>query len=151
MRIRAIMWLLLPPDPAIYIIGLCYGVRAGMPSDPAEIVDAQIRAYEAGDTEGFVTLYAEDAICAALPSGRVIAHGREDIRRVWGALFARSAREVTIARRMIEGRYVIDAERVRILATGQQVEATAIYLVGETLIERVWFLDPPAQPAGLAP
>lgn len=122
-----------------------------MPSDPAKIVDAQIRAYEASDTEGFAALYAEDAICAALPSGRVIANGREDIRRVWGAMFARSVREVTIARRMIEGRYVIDAEQVRILATGQLVEATAIYLVGEALIERVWFLDPPAQPAGSSP
>ena len=114
-----------------------------MASDPAEIVDAQIRAYEAGDAEAFAELYAEDAECVALPSGRVIAAGREDIRRVWGEVFARSRREVTIARRMVEGRYVIDAERVRILATGQRVEATAIYLVGKALIEQVWFLDPP--------
>ena len=120
-----------------------------MPGDPEEIVDAQIRAYEAGDTDGFAALYAEDAICAALPSGRVIADGRAEIRRVWGALFARSQREVTIARRLIEGRYVIDAEQVLILATGQRVEATAIYLVGERLIDRVWFLDPPTNETGV--
>lgn len=118
-----------------------------MPSDPAQIVDAQIRAYEAGDTEGFAALYAEDAICAALPSGRVIAAGRAQIAEVWGAMFARSKREVTIARRIIDGRYVIDDERVLILATGHLVEAAAIYLVGDSLIERVWFLDQPPAPA----
>jgi uncharacterized protein (TIGR02246 family) len=121
-----------------------------MPSDPAEIVDAQIRAYEAGDTDAFAALYAEDAICAALPSGRVIAAGRAEIARVWGAMFARSKREVTIAQRIIDGRYVIDAEQVRILATGQLIEAAAIYLVGERLIERVWFLDPPQSPTSAA-
>jgi uncharacterized protein (TIGR02246 family) len=114
-----------------------------MASHPAEIVDAQIRAYEAGDAEAFAALYAENAVCSALPTGRVIASGRAEIRRVWGAVFARSRREVTIARRMVEGRYVIDAEQVLIRATGQRVEATAIYLVGEALIEQVWFLDPP--------
>lgn len=118
-----------------------------MASHPAQIVDAQIRAYEAGDAEAFAALYAENAVCSALPSGRVIASGREDIRRVWGAVFARSRRAVTIVRRMVEGRYVIDTERVLILATGQQVEATAIYLVGERLIEQVWFLDPPPVPS----
>jgi uncharacterized protein (TIGR02246 family) len=114
-----------------------------MPSDPAQIVDAQIRAYVAGDAEAFAALYAEDAVCAALPSGRVIAAGRADIRKVWGAVFAHSRRAVTIAQRMIDGRYVIDAEQVTVLATGQLIEATAIYLVGDGLIERVWFLDPP--------
>lgn len=118
-----------------------------MTSDPAQIVDAQIRAYEAGDTDAFAALYAEDAVCAALPSGRVIAAGRAEIAEVWGALFARSKRTVTIAQRIIDGRYVIDAEKVRILATGQLVEASAIYLVGEHLIERVWFLDQPPAPA----
>lgn len=120
-----------------------------MPSDPAQIVDAQIRAYEAGDADAFAALYAEDAVCAALPSGRVIAAGREDIRRVWGAVFAHSPRQVTIARRMVEGRYVIDAERVLVEATGTLIAATAIYLVGEQLIERVWFLDQP--PPATAP
>ncbi len=118
-----------------------------MPSDPSEIVDAQIRAYVAGDADAFAALYAEDAVCAALPSGRVIAAGRTEIHRVWGALFAHSRREVTIAQRMIDGRYVIDAEQVTVLATGQRIEATAIYLVGEALIERVWFLDQPPAPA----
>jgi uncharacterized protein (TIGR02246 family) len=115
-----------------------------MPSDPAQIVDAQIRAYQAGDTDGFAALYAEDAVCAVLPSGRVMAAGRAQIAEVWGAMFARSRREVTIAQRIIDGRYVIDAEQVRVLVTGQLVEATAIYLVGDNLIERVWFLDHPA-------
>ncbi len=82
-------------------------------------------------------------MCAALPSGRVIAAGRADIRTVWGAVFAHSRREVTIARRMVEGRYVIDAERVLVESTGTLIAATAIYLVGDGLIERVWFLDAP--------
>jgi uncharacterized protein (TIGR02246 family) len=119
-----------------------------MPSDPAQIVDAQIRAYEAGDTEAFAALYAEDAICAALPSGRVIAAGRAQIAEVWGALFARSKREVTIAQRIIDGRYVIDAEQVHILATGELIEAAAVYQVGDSLIERVWFFD--QSPSGSA-
>lgn len=114
-----------------------------MPSDPAQIVDAQIRAYEAGDTDAFAALYSEDAICAVLPSGRVMAAGRAQIAEVWGAMFARSKREVTIAQRIIDGRYVIDAEQVRILATGQLIEAAAVYLVGDRLIERVWFFDQP--------
>lgn len=114
--------------------------------DPATLVDDQIAAYEAGDADRFAALYAQDAICTSLPSGRIVADGRAAIHRVWGAMFARSVRTVTIEQRMIDGRYVIDLERVQVMTTGICVQSTAIYLVGDHLIERVWFLDsPPAK------
>lgn len=112
-----------------------------MPDAPA-IVDAQIRAYERGDAHAFAVLYAEDAVCSELPSGRIVANGRAEIERVWGALFAQGPRCVRIVERIARGCFVIDVEQVTLPKAGKLVEAIAIYQVGDRGIERVWFPMP---------
>jgi len=107
---------------------------------PSDVVDEQIAAYAAGDIERFVALYASDAACYELPSLKPIAEGRDQIRKVWSAVFAKGPRSVRILNRITTGEMVIDQERI----TGpeQVVEAVAIYGVRGPLIERVWFPTP---------
>lgn len=107
---------------------------------PVDIVDKQIEAYRAGDITAFVATYAEDAVCHYWPSGRVIAEGRDAIRRVWGALFARGTMSVDIRDRIVFGPYIIDREQARV-GDNPPVDAVAVYCVGDTHIKTVMFLD----------
>jgi len=109
---------------------------------PHNIVDAQLADYVAGDAERFASHYAIDSVCVRLPEGELIASGRSEIARVWGALFARRTARVTIIKRTILGDVVVDHERVTNNETGHTIEALASYFVQDGLIQRVWFLGP---------
>lgn len=109
--------------------------------EAALIVDRQIAAYERGDLQGFLDAYAEDAVCAELPSGRILAAGHEQIAAIWGPLFERGPRKVVLRQRIALGRSVTDHEIVTEVASGRVVSAVAIYWVGDTSIERAWYLD----------
>ncbi len=108
-----------------------------------DIVDEQIDAYVHGDIDRFVATYADDAICSEIPSGRIIAQNKDDIRRIWGAMFVNSPRDCQITQRIIQDDFIIDLEHITIEKTGQVIDAVAIYMVGPTQIERVWFLARP--------
>lgn len=112
--------------------------------DPVSVVDEQIAAYVAGDTEAFVATYAPDAVCSELPSGRILAQGADGIRERWGAFFAGSTRTFTLVNRIVHGRFVTDHEEVVVNAGERVTRAVAIYQVGPERIERVWFLVDPA-------
>jgi uncharacterized protein (TIGR02246 family) len=117
--------------------------------DPEAVVDEQIAAYAAGDADRFAAQFAADAVCAELPSGMPIAVGRDEIRRVWGAVFARGPRTIRILGRLVQGGFVIDREQVTVAASGQIVDALAVYEVGDGLIQRLW-LPPPVVRPGVA-
>ena len=108
--------------------------------DPVEIVDAQIKAYVAGDIDAFVATYQEDAVCANWPSGEILAANREEIRSRWGAQFARCRRTFVLAGRIVHERFVVDHEDVTFDPPGERIHAVAVYLVGPEQIARVWFL-----------
>lgn len=112
-------------------------------TEPADVVDAQIAAYEAGDAAKFASYYADDAVCVTLPAEITNAAGREAIERVWGELFARRRLRVQIANRISLGPFVVDHERVT-RDTGDVVEAIAVYEVRDGLIRNVWFFAPRA-------
>ncbi len=111
-----------------------------MPPPPQDIVNDQIAAYEAGDAERFAACFSADAVCRNLPSGQIIASGRAEIARVWGAVFARGARRATIEARIIQGPFVVDQERVRQAGRDEVIAAVAIYEVRDGEIGNVWFL-----------
>lgn len=107
-----------------------------------EVVDAQLADYVAGDAERFASHYAVDAVCVRLPEGEIIAAGRSEIAKIWGALFARRTARVTIVNRTVLGSVVVDHERVTNNETGHTIDALASYFVQDGLIHRVWFLGP---------
>ncbi|WP_213086260.1 nuclear transport factor 2 family protein [Roseateles sp. DAIF2] len=117
-----------------------------MSSSPAEIVNAQLRAYNARDTEAFIATYAEDACIYSMPGERLEFRGHAQIAAHYGGkTFQNPALQAQILARLVVGNKVIDHER----ATGvreEPIEVLVIYEVQAGLIQNVWF-HPPDQAA----
>lgn len=117
-------------DPAVLV-----------PQSPTSVVQRQVEAYNARDIEAFLSFYAEDAVLARHPGGEVIATGREEMREIYGKLFAESPElDCNVVKRIALGDMVVDHELVRGHRGRSVVYAVAIYEVKGGLIRRVWFL-----------
>jgi hypothetical protein len=106
----------------------------------AELAQRQLDAYNDHDVEAFARCYAEDVEVLRLPGGEAVATGREELRRVYGDLFAKQpGRRADLVNRMECGRFCVDHERVHD-GPGTPVRwAVAVYEVEAGLIRRVWF------------
>jgi hypothetical protein len=117
-----------------------------MMRSPEEIVDEQIEAYVRRDAAAFAAMYEEDAICSVLGSEEIVASGRAEIESVWKRTFSAERIDFKLENRIVEGRFVVDHEIV-CFADSPPVRAVAAYLVGPSLIRRVWFLKSPGAQA----
>lgn len=106
---------------------------------PEEIVDEQIEAYVRRDAAAFAAMYEEDAICSVLGSEEIVASGRAEIESVWKRTLSSARIDFKLANRIVGGRFVVDHEIV-CFGDAPPVHAVVTYLVGPSLIERVWFL-----------
>jgi hypothetical protein len=109
---------------------------------PNEVIDLQLRAYNARDTDAFVATYAEDARIFDLNNSVPIFSGRRQIREHYGTKrFNNPALHAEILERIVSGIKVIDLEKT----WGLQAEpfiGPVIYEVNANLIQNVWFLNP---------
>jgi len=105
-----------------------------------DAVERQLQAYNARDADAFAACYAHDVVVERL-DGETLMRGREEVRRLYGELFAAHPKlHAEIRSRVRVGAWVVDEERVEGLEEGE-VHAVAIYrLAGNGLIERVRFL-----------
>ena len=108
---------------------------------PYEIVDLQLRAYNAHDIEAFCTLYADDAFLFNLNTGEPIARGIAALRAVYTGRFGDKKLRAEIRSRIEVGNFVIDHECI-IGATGEERQVIAIYEVRDSLIHSVRFIWP---------
>lgn len=102
------------------------------------MIDAQIQAYLERDIDRFVAFYSQDAKVIRDPEGAIIVEGRDQLRRVYGDLFAASPNlKVEIASRAIEGCYVTDDEVITgSRGSDQPVRARVRYrLEGDLIVE----------------
>jgi hypothetical protein len=107
-------------------------------ASPAAIVQRQIDAYNGGNVERFVDLYAEDAELFDFgPAAAPIMRGREALSAHNASLFAKYQPQVAILARITDGDFVIDRERVT--GKGKSKDGVAIYQVTARKIRRVWF------------
>lgn len=110
---------------------------------PTDVVQAQLVAYNAGDIDAFLAVFADDAQLYRLGNDEPFAAGKEQLRTLYGKLFENSPElhsEVTT--RTVIGNRVIDYERI----TGRNGQAdpwfiVMIYEVEEGLIRRAWSLS----------
>ena len=117
-------------DPAVLV-----------PASPISVVQRQVEAYNARDIDAFLSFYASDAVLARHPGGEVIATGSDEMREIYGKLFAESPDlDCNVVKRIALGDMVVDHELVRGHRGRPVVYAVAIYEVKEGLIQRVWFL-----------
>lgn len=107
------------------------------------LVQRQLDAYNAHDLEAFLACYAPDVRVETFPGGEPLCLGREAMRARYAPLLARPDLHAALVGRLALGRVVVDQERVRGLDPAREVDALAIYELGQgdaALIERVRFV-----------
>jgi imidazolonepropionase-like amidohydrolase len=131
---------------------IAYVVKGGavlQPSEilapnPAWVVQKQVEAYGARDLERFLRWYAEDIAIAEHPSGAGKLAGSQELRRVYGKLFADNPElKISVLKRTVQGSMVVDYEMVTGIKGREYIHGAAIYEVKDGLIRRVWFLPKP--------
>ncbi|MHC4779266.1 MAG: nuclear transport factor 2 family protein [Planctomycetota bacterium] len=112
-----------------------------MAGSPAEIVSRQVVAYNSGDVEGFTACYGSDVSVIEQTTGRILASGTKELRRLYGNVIETSPDlKCSVAGRLILDKFVLDREIITGLPGGSEVHAVAIYEVEDGLIRRVWMI-----------
>ena len=107
--------------------------------NPESVVERQFAAYAARDVEAFVSTYSEDAVVSLLGSNVPMATGRDQMRQVYGRLFAENpGLRCVLVSRFVKGDIVIDREKISGLAGRSDFEGVVLYKVRDGLIARSW-------------
>jgi hypothetical protein len=112
-------------------------------TNPVDVVQRQLEAYNARDLERFAATYSDDIAIYRMPATQPAILGKDQLRATYRQRFASPHLHAEILSRIVLGSKVIDHERV----TGIRdvpLEALAIYEVSEGLIRAVWFFYPAA-------
>lgn len=114
-----------------------------VPPSPESVVELQLQRYNAHDLEGFLATYAEDVeIFDAPGDSKPSISGKAALRKEYGDLFSKLPDlNCRLAKRIVEGEYVIDQEVCPWKAGEPPFNAAAIYHVRDGLIRRVWFAE----------
>jgi uncharacterized protein (TIGR02246 family) len=87
--------------------GVAYRPEDLLRRSAADVVQAQLDAYNAGDLEAFLSTYADDAVLSRA-SGEELSRGKEALRARYGELFRKYPRNhCRIAERRTEGDAVV--------------------------------------------
>jgi hypothetical protein len=112
-----------------------------MTSEPEQVVQRQVEAYNARDIEAFLALYSPDIVVARLPSETVLYTGHAEMRQSYQPLFQDNPElHCQIVSRVSLGTIVVDRENITGFADGRVVHAIAIYEEREGLIQRFWVI-----------
>lgn len=107
---------------------------------PADVVQAQLDAYNGQDIEGFCACFAPDAALAEF-GGAVTHAGLGAVRERYASLFAEyPANRARLISRKAVGDVVIDEEEIMRSPEMPSFRAIAIYTVKNGLITRVDFV-----------
>ena len=107
-------------------------------SEQEKVVQEQLEAYNRHDIDGFLKTYSSEIKLYEFPD-KDLSTGLDAMRKSYGKLFEREPdRKATIAKRIVQGEFVIDREEVS--GGGRKFTAVAVYRVKEGKIAAVWFL-----------
>jgi uncharacterized protein YdhG (YjbR/CyaY superfamily) len=135
--------------PALIVVSLVGGFVTGQESKKQDsaipkvsasekVVQEQLDAYNQHDVEAFLKTYSAEIKLYEFPD-KEISSGLDAMRKTYGRLFEREPdRKATIAKRIVQGDYVVDHEEVS--GGGREFKAVAIYRVKNDKIVTVWFL-----------
>ena len=125
---------------------LCVGIFAHAQSiqkTPEQVAQSLVDAYNARNMDGILKAYSPDSIAYSLPSGEVILKGHVAIRKKFSRILDPNVNlKVEIVSRIVDGKFVIDKEKIVGTDGGKPVEfyGTVIYEVTDGLIRREWYL-----------
>ena len=95
-------------------------------SSAIELVQRQVDAFNARDTDAFLACYATDATIRH-GDGRVLMTGHEEMRAFYGPVFDDPQLRAEIAGRLHTGEWVVDEERT--VGTGSSFHGLVAYQV----------------------
>lgn len=110
---------------------------------PEQVAQSLVDAYNARNMEGILKAYSPDSVAYALPSGDAILKGHDAIRKKFARVLEPNVKlRVEIVSRIVDGKYVIDKEKITGTSDGQPVEifGTVIYEITDGLIRKEWYL-----------
>jgi hypothetical protein len=109
-------------------------------SSALDVVQAQLKAYNAKDIEALLAAYAHDAEQYTL-HGELLAKGHEQLRARFAARFAEPNLHAKLVARVVVGNVVVDSELItRNFPEGVgTLEMLCVYEVNDGLIQRASF------------
>ncbi len=110
---------------------------------PEQVAQSLIDAYNARNMDGILKAYASDSVAYALPGGEVILKGHDEIRKKFARVLDPNVKlKVEVVNRIVDGKFVIDKEKISGSTDGQPVEffGTVIYEISDGLIRKEWYL-----------
>ncbi len=107
---------------------------------PAEVVQAQLDAYNAQDVDALCSFYTEDCVLAGF-NGEVTSRGRDNLRERHVKLFAQFPQNrARLVNRMEVAGFVIDHEHVTRAPGGEEFQVAVVYTFRDGLIARSDFI-----------
>ena len=110
---------------------------------PEQVAQSLVDAYNARNMDGILKAYAADSTAYALPSGEVILKGHDEIRKKFAKVLDPNFKlKVEVVERIVDGKFVIDKEKISGTTDGKPVEffGTVIYEITDGLIRKEWYL-----------
>lgn len=104
---------------------------------PAAVGRRQIETFNRRDLDGFMALYADDAVVYSFPSGKELWRGKEAIRANYEVVFKQPLPPVRVDPRIVDGTFMVEFE-VWDGKPGERNHATWMYEIKAGLIRRVW-------------
>ncbi|MBM4187990.1 MAG: SgcJ/EcaC family oxidoreductase [Gemmatimonadetes bacterium] len=104
---------------------------------PTAVVRRQIETFNQRDLDGFMALYADDAVVFEFPSGKELWRGKAAIRAQYETVFKQPLPPVRVEPRIVDGHFVIENE-VWDAKPGERNRAIWMYDIQAGLIRRVW-------------
>lgn len=107
---------------------------------PVQVVERQLKAYNARDAAAFAATYAENVELLDFPAKPQLT-GRANLQTAYTQFFGAAPKlRCEILHRSVFGNRVVDHERVTGMPDGKPLEAVAVYEVENGLIRRVTFI-----------
>ncbi|MGY0464148.1 nuclear transport factor 2 family protein [Kitasatospora sp. cg17-2] len=106
-------------------------------TEPRDVVEQQLAAYNSHDLDAFVATYAEDVTIRRTDGS--LLQGRPALRDTYAGQFAEARCRAEIVGRLTEGDWVVDQEIAHGLSP-EPLRVLVAYRVRNGLIDRVDFL-----------
>lgn len=135
----------------IAILCLLFGSLLGLPDSslgqnvrrpPEKVAQALVDAFNARDIEAILKTYSPDSVAYRLPGGEAFITGHAEIRKKFNSAFERDTTvKVKVVERIVDGKFVVDKEKITGVANGKKYErySTVIYEITNGVIRKEWY------------
>jgi len=129
---------------AVFVLSLGIFVSGqAVQKTPEDVAQSLVDAYNARRMDGILKAYSPDSVAYALPSGEIILKGHDAIRKKFARILEPNVNlRVDIVNRIVDGKFVIDKEKISGTVDGkpQEFYGTVIYEITDGLIRKEWYL-----------